>query len=91
MKKQPHKVWQVRIGSLEDEILRDRRYEGGQRYVSIHKLPERARYYIEAKGQGKRAERKALQLAVDEGIPKPVILSIVWANCPFTKRTGEKD
>jgi hypothetical protein len=83
MAKQRHKVWEVRVASLDDEKPRDRRYEGGRRWVMIAKLPERAVYLIEAKGQGARATKKALSLAVDEGIPRPVVLSIEWANCPF--------
>lgn len=86
MAKQKHKVWKVRIGSLDDEELRDRQYHRGKRWITIAKLPERAAYLIEAKGQGRRAKKKALQMAADEGITRPVMLSIEWVNCPLRVR-----
>lgn len=89
MKKQPHKVWQVRVGSLDDET-RDRRYVGGKYWVRVifGKLPERAVYYVEAKGQGAGVAKKALRLAAEEGIPRPVVLSLEWVNCPAVHQPG---
>ena len=88
MRQQQHKVWRVMVGSLDDEALRDRVVHDGRRFVATYKLPLRAEYLIEAKGQGKRAAVKALRLAAEEGIVRPVMLSIEWINHPFLTRRG---
>ena len=80
MKTRLHKVWEVRIGSLDDERPRDRLYEGGKRFVKTFRLPERAVYFIEAKGQGAVAKKKALRIALEEGIVNPTVLSLRWSN-----------
>lgn len=72
-----HKVWKVRIGSLNDA-----RPHGDGR-MCLSEVPERAVYYIE---KSRLAERRALQAAVDDAIPRPVVLGMEWENCPFTKR-----
>ncbi len=72
MAQRPRKTWEVRIASLDDEKLRDRQYYRGRRQVWIGKLPVRAEYIIESKLR-KVAERKALQLAADEGITQPIL------------------
>ena len=77
MTKQSHKVWEVRVGSRNDEQLRDRfMTPSGHRWLKIHKLPVRKLYIIEAKGQGNRAEAKALNLAAADDIPNAVIMSV---------------
>lgn len=76
MRKQPHRVWKVRIGNLDDERLCDRMYSCGRRYLLRHKLPERKSYIIEAKGQVARAEKKALKMASCDGVSSPVVLSV---------------
>ncbi len=85
MSKQPHKVWNVRIGSLDDEKLKDRDYQSGRRWIMVYKLPVQASYLIEAKGQGKRAETKALRLATADGINRPVMLSLELVNDPMSR------
>lgn len=68
----PHKTWEVRIASLDDEEPRDRLHYRGRRQVWIGTLPVRAEYIIESKLR-KVAERKALQWAADEGITRPIL------------------
>lgn len=76
---QKHKVWLVRVGSLDDERLDDRIFRD-VRAVVIAKLSELRRYLIEAAGHGARAERMALELADADGISRPVVLSVEWIN-----------
>jgi hypothetical protein len=80
---QPHKIWKVDIGSVDDEHLRDRVYFAGSRSLATYKLPVRGTYIIEAKGQGRVATKKALRLATQDGITRPIVLSLLWLNNPY--------
>lgn len=90
MSEQPHKVWKVVIGSLDDERLKDRSYFQNRRHFAICNLLKRAEYYIEAKGQGIRAEKKALQLAIEDGISRPVVMGIEWANFSRQRKPNDR-
>lgn len=80
--KNAHKVWRITIGSADDERLKDRFIEGGKRLCLVFKLPVRAEYLVEGKGQGTRAEKKAIKLAQEDGIARPVILGTELMNHP---------
>lgn len=76
MTPKPHKVWRVRIASLDDYA---RRVARGQR-AFICGLPTRGTYLIEAKGQGAIAEKKALKQAAEDGIASPILQGIECVN-----------
>jgi hypothetical protein len=76
MAKQPHTVWKIFIASLDDaRILK----QAGRRAYIVD-LPTHRTYFIEAKHCG-AAEKKALKLAIDEGITNPTSKGAV--NCRF--------
>lgn len=66
-----HTVYRVSVGSLEDEKLKDRDYWDNRRWVRPQSLPERASYLIEA--SARMADKKALKLASEDGIPHPIL------------------
>ena len=76
MTQQRHRVWEVSIGRLCDEKLRDRVYNADGRWLNVFRMPTVAKYVIEAKGAGKRAEKRALKLARADGIYDPVVLTV---------------
>jgi hypothetical protein len=76
------KVWEIRIGSETDEKLGDRVVHRGKRFLASYKLPIRKVYHIEGAGM-LTAEKRALQMAAEEGIEKPVCLGSLWANNPY--------
>lgn len=75
-KARPHRVWLVRIGSHDDSRVEFDARDGRTHRTPIYKLPERCSYLIEAKGQGAVAERKALKLAREDGIPNAIVMSV---------------
>lgn len=69
--------WIVSVADRNDELLRDRRYMNGRRYISIWKLPERARYTVQDTRDtkaGTNAVQRALEMAAADGIASPVCL-----------------
>lgn len=68
-----HKIWRVQIASRDDGP------------ALVFDLPTRATYFIEShfKNGLTTIEKKALQMASEEGITRPVAQGFEWINAPF--------
>jgi hypothetical protein len=67
------RVYEVGIGSIGDEQLRDRYFTAtGQRGLWVYRLPVRAQYIIEARDI-LTAQKKALGLAATDGIGGAIV------------------
>lgn len=82
MKRITHKVWQVQVASRDDGPVK-----------CVQDLPARGTYLIESnfKNGNRILERKAFKLAAEDGITRPIVLSMEWINSPHAMARGERD
>jgi hypothetical protein len=64
-----------RVGSKDDERLRDRVYLDGKRRIAPYKLPVRRVFIVESKRRS-QAYKRVAALAAASGLNNPIVISV---------------